>query len=64
MTKKFYYYLLKKGGGKIDPRNIDFMIDTLKEWLPEYSPDIDKDDMDAYELGQREYKDFIMENLK
>jgi hypothetical protein len=60
----FYFYLLKKGSGKIDLRNIDFMIDTLKEWLPENSPDIDKDDMDAYELGQREYKDFIMENLK
>lgn len=60
----FFFYLLKKGGGKIDPRNIDFMIEALKEWLPENSPDIDKDDMDAYELGQREYKDFIMENLK
>jgi hypothetical protein len=35
MTKKFYYYLLKKGGGKIDPRNIDFMIEALEEWLPD-----------------------------
>jgi hypothetical protein len=65
MTKKFYYYLLKKGDGKIDPRNIDFMIDTLKEWLPDevgypetgYS-------MDAYEYGQGEYKQFLMDNLK
>jgi hypothetical protein len=67
MTKKFYYYLLKKGGGKIDPRNIDFMIDTLKEWLPENSPDMGdnmKENYPLYALGQREYKDFIMDNLK
>jgi hypothetical protein len=67
MTKKFYYYLLKKGDGKIDPRNIDFMIDTLKEWLPENSPDMGdnmKENYPLYALGQREYKDFIMENLK
>ena len=41
------------------------MIDGLKEWLPDdvgfpesgYSAD-------AYEYGQREYKDYIMRNLK
>ena len=67
MTEKFYYYLLKKCGGKIDPRNIDFMVDTLKEWLPENSPDMGdnmKENYPLYALGQREYKDFIMENLK
>lgn len=61
----FYFHLLKQGGGKIDPRNIDFMIDTLKEWLPEstedddswvYTPD--------YYNGQGDYKQFLMENLK
>jgi hypothetical protein len=61
----FYFYLLKKCAGKIDPRSINFIIDTLKEWLPDdvgcpesgYSSD-------AYEYGQREYKDFLMMNLK
>lgn len=71
MTKlnkeSFYFHLLKQGGGKIDPRNIDFMIDTLKEWLPENSPDMGdnmKEKYDLYSLGQKEYKDFLMENLK
>lgn len=65
MTEKFYYYLLKKGDGKIDPRNIDFMIDTLKEWLPDEVgyPETGYH-MDAYEYGQREYRQFLMENLK
>lgn len=61
----FFFYLLKKSSGKIDPRSIDFMIDAFKEWLPddvgypetEYS-------MGAYNYGQREYKDYIMKNLK
>jgi hypothetical protein len=63
----FYFYLLKKGGGKIDPRNIDFMIEALEEWLPENTPDMGdnmKENYPLYALGQREYKDFIMENLK
>jgi hypothetical protein len=67
MTQNFYYYLLKKGGGKIDPRNIDFMIEALEEWLPENSPDMGdnmKENYPLYALGQREYKDFIMDNLK
>jgi hypothetical protein len=65
LNNSFFFYVLKRGGGKIDPRNIEFMIEALKEWLPDdvgfpetgYS-------MDAYELGQREYKEFIMRNLK
>ena len=63
--QKFYYYLLKEGRGKIDPRNIEFMIEALKEWLPDGAgfPETGYS-MDAYEYGQREYKDFLMENLK
>ena len=67
MTEKFYYYFPIKCGGKIDARNIDFMVDTLKEWLPENSPDMGdnmKENYPLYALGQREYKDFIMENVK
>ena len=63
----FFFYVLKRGGGKIDPRNIEFMIEALKEWLPENSPDMGdnmKEKYDLYSLGQREYKEFIMENLK
>ena len=33
--KSFFFYVLKQGGGKIDPRNIEFMIEALKEWLPD-----------------------------
>ena len=61
----FFFYVLKQGGGKIDPRNIEFMIEALKEWLPD---DVGFPEtgyaMDAYEYGQREYKGFIMRNLK
>lgn len=61
----FYYYLLKEGGGKIDPRNIEFMIEALKEWLPDNAgfPETGYS-VDAYEYGQREYKDFLVRNLK
>lgn len=60
-----FFYFLKKSGGKFDPRIIDFMIEAIKEWLPDdvgypesgYS-------LDAYMLGQSEYKDFLMRNLK
>jgi hypothetical protein len=35
LNNSFFFYVLKRGGGKIDPRNIEFMIEALKEWLPE-----------------------------
>jgi hypothetical protein len=61
----FFFYFMKKTGGLYDPLHLIKVIEALKEWLPDgvgfpetgYS-------MDAYELGQREYKEFIMENLK
>lgn len=61
----FYFYLLKEGRGKIDPRNIDFMIDTLKEWLPDEvgCPETGYA-YDAYLYGQGEYKHYLMRNLK
>jgi len=61
----FFFHLLKKSGGKINPENIDFMIDGLKEWLPDDvgSPESGYS-VDSYEYGQREYKDYIMRNLK
>ena len=41
------------------------MIEALKEWLPDDAgfPETGYS-MDAYEYGQREYKGFIMRNLK
>ncbi len=61
----FFFYVLKEGGGKIDPRNIEFMIEALKKWLPHSTgyPETGYS-LDAYELGQREYKEFITRNLK
>jgi hypothetical protein len=46
----FFFYVLKKGGGKIDPRNIEFMIEALKEWLPEST--------------EGDYKQFLIDKLK
>ena len=61
----FLYYFLQETGGLHDPRHFNIIIEKLKEWLPDdvgfpktgYS-------VDDYELGQREYKNFLMENLK
>lgn len=56
----FYFYLLKKGSGKIDPRNIDFMIDTLKEWFPdEHSVIVEERD-----LGWNDAIKHLKRNLK
>ena len=56
----FFFYVLKEGGGKIDPRNIEFMIEALKEWLPgeHYS------DGEDYDLGWNDAIKNIKENLK
>lgn len=58
--KSFFFYVLKQGGGKIDPRNIEFMIEALKEWLPDehYS------DGEDYDLGWNDAIKNIKENLK
>jgi len=40
LNNSFFFYVLKRGGGKIDPRNIEFMIEALKEWLPDDTNDI------------------------
>lgn len=63
----FFLYFLKKTGGRHDPALLVKMIEALKEWLPENSPDMGdnmKEKYDLYSLGQREYKDFLMNNLK
>ena len=59
----FFFYVLKEGGGKIDPRNIEFMIEALKEWLPDYTND-NPDYSNEYYIGQEHYKQFLMDNLK
>jgi hypothetical protein len=64
VNNSFFFYVLKRGGGKIDPRNIEFMIEALKEWLPDDAGFPEGYCLDSYELGQREYKGFIMRNLK
>ena len=63
--KSFFIHYLNKTGGRNDPRFVIEMIELLKEWLPDDAgfPETGYS-MDAYELGQREYKDFLMENLK
>lgn len=61
----FFFYFMKKTGGLHDPALLTKTLELLKEWLPNdvgcpesgYSSD-------AYEYGQREYKDFLMRNLK
>lgn len=61
----FFFYFMKKTGGLHDPALLTKTIELLKEWLPDevgcpesgYSSD-------AYTYGQREYKDFLVGNLK
>jgi hypothetical protein len=60
----FFFYVLKQGGGKIDPRNIDFMIEALKEWLPQEGTTIPGDYTPDFYFGQSEYRFFLTENLK
>lgn len=61
----FFFYVLKEGGGKIDPRNIEFMIEALKEWLPESTEDEDSwSYTPEYYIGQGDYKQFLIDNLK
>ena len=56
----FFFYVLKQSGGKIDPRNIEFMIEALKEWLPDehYS------DGEDYDLGFNDCLNKIKGKLK
>jgi hypothetical protein len=55
----FFFYVLKQGGGKIDPRNIDFMIDALKEWLPDKL-----DGGGEFSDAWNEYREEVLRNLK
>jgi len=59
----FFFYVLKRGSGKIDPRNIEFMIEALKEWLPDDTND-NPDYSNEYYIGQEHYKQFLIDNLK
>ena len=58
----FFFYVLKRGGGKIDPRNIEFMIEALKEWLPTERVE-NKYDAD-YNAGWNDCLDVLKKNLK
>jgi len=57
----FFFYVLKEGGGKIDPRNIEFMIEALKEWLPD---EIYIEFSGAYERGWNDALRTIKEKLR
>ena len=61
----FFFYVLKETGGRCDPRHLNLIIEKLKEWLPHSTgfPETGYS-INAYELGQREYKEFITRNLK
>lgn len=69
MTKlnkdSFFYYFIKETSGRHDPALLTKMIEVLKEWLPDEVgyPETGYD-YDAYQYGQREYKDYLMRNLK
>jgi hypothetical protein len=61
----FFYYFFRETGGRYDPALLTLTIEKLKEWLPNTIGYSDTDySMNAYKLGQREYKEFIMRNLK
>jgi len=61
--ESFFFYYLKKTGGLHDPRFVIEMIKLLKEWLPDYTVD-NPDYSDEYYIGQGDYKQFLMDNLK
>lgn len=63
----FFVYCYNKTGGYYDPRIITKIIELLKQWLPENSSDMGdnlKENSCMYALGQREYRQFIIDNLK
>jgi len=61
--KSFFWYYLNKTGGRNDPLFVIEMIKLLKEWLPDYTID-NPDFSDEYYIGQEQYKQFLMDNLK
>lgn len=61
----FWTYVVKKTGGRYDPRVLRVVIETLKEWLPE-PEEINEDDgidMSEYICAQQDYQNTIIENL-
>jgi hypothetical protein len=61
--KSFFWYYYNKTGGRNDPRFVIEMIELLKEWLPDYTID-NPHFSDEYYIGQEQYKQFLMDNLK
>jgi hypothetical protein len=61
----FFYYFYQETGDLHDPRLVTIMIEKLKEWLPESTEDDDSWDYTPdYYIGQSDYKQFLIENLK
>lgn len=63
----FFFYFVEETRGQHDPKLLTKMIELLKKWLPENSPDMGdnlKENYCLYALGQSDYKQFIVENLK
>jgi hypothetical protein len=59
----FFFYFHKKTGGRHDPALLIKTIELLKEWLPD-DTDYPEKEYSLYQLGQRDYKQFLMNNLK
>ena len=61
----FYRYVLKETGGRCDPRHLNLIVEKLKEWLPESTEDEDSwSYTPEYYIGQGDYKQFLIDNLK
>ena len=61
----FFIYFLNETGGRYDPAFVTLMIEKLKEWLPESTEDEDSwSYTPEYYIGQGDYKQFLIDNLK
>jgi hypothetical protein len=61
----FFIYFLNETGGRYDPAFVTLMIEKLKEWLPESTEDEDSwTYTPEYYIGQGDYKQFLIEQLK
>lgn len=60
----FFYYFLQETGGLYDPRQLNLMIEKLKEWLPEEATTSAGDYTPDFYFGQSKYKHFLIDKLK
>jgi hypothetical protein len=56
----FFYYFLQETGGLYDPRQLNLMIEKLKEWISLHSCVFN----DRYAEGYKDALNHLKENLK